>query len=572
MHLMHRLVLRWLLLIAMLAPVLALAQSPAGPSAQTEWIPGPLVVLRAGHGTQLTRVPPPPGVADARPQTATINVTFDAAFPLEARAAFQAAVDIWETEISSPVPIEIAANWVPLPGPLGSARPTYFVRNFSGAPIVNTFYPIALANKLAGRDLLPGTDDIEANFDSGFTNWYFGTDGNPPLDKYDFMSVVLHELGHGLGFAGSMQVVNGNGRWGSGNPPLPLIFDRFAVNGAGQSLIDTNLFPNPSPELAAQLTSGNVAFNGPNANAANGGTPPRLYAPNPWNQGSSFSHLDENSFPAGDVNSLMTPTIYNGEAVHDPGPITRGIFQDMGWSIDLSNRPITGLRASNNGPTNLGNPTTLSATITGGTDVSYVWDFGDGTTGRGAAVAHTYTASGTFTATVTASNARSSATASTTVQILPSSITGMIDSSGGTLTTPDGTVQIQFPSGAVNTTVIVTYTALLAPNHALPTGTVPLRSFLLEARTNTGVPVTRFDLPFRITIQYTSPEIQARDLNEESLSMVSWEGDAWVDLLPCAGCGLDTANNRLIVLLNYTGEFAAAGQQLERTFLPLIRS
>jgi len=38
-------------------------------------------------------------------------------------------------------------------------------------------------------------------------------------------------------------------------------------------------------------------------------------------------------YPAGNPNSLMTPQIGAREAIHDPGPITRGIFEDIGWSV-----------------------------------------------------------------------------------------------------------------------------------------------------------------------------------------------------------------------------------------------
>ena len=55
-----------------------------------------------------------------------------------------------------------------------------------------------MANKLSGIDLAPNDDDIVANFNSSF-NWYLGTDGNAGM-QFDLMTVVLHELGHGLGF------------------------------------------------------------------------------------------------------------------------------------------------------------------------------------------------------------------------------------------------------------------------------------------------------------------------------------------------------------------------------------
>ena len=43
------------------------------------------------------------------------------------------------------------------------------------------------------------------------------------------MSVVLHELGHGLGFAGSMDVDGALGSWGLGTA-FPIIYDRFVEN------------------------------------------------------------------------------------------------------------------------------------------------------------------------------------------------------------------------------------------------------------------------------------------------------------------------------------------------------
>jgi hypothetical protein len=263
--------------------------------------------------------------------TATIAVTY-IGFPSNAQAAFQYAVDLWEPLITSTVTITVTARWTPLaPGVLGSASSTSLWRDFAGAPVPGTWYPVALAEKLSGGDLNPDTTDISANFNSTFGTWYFGTDGNPPPGQYDFVSVVLHELGHGLGFFGSMTVSSGQGSWGGGSG-FPFIFDRFAENGANQQLINTGIFPNPSAALATQLTSNNIFFDGPNANAANGGTPPKLYCPGTWTSGSSFSHLDETTFPPGNPNSLMTPMIGAAEAIHSPGAVTLGLFEDWGWT------------------------------------------------------------------------------------------------------------------------------------------------------------------------------------------------------------------------------------------------
>ena len=310
-------------------------------------MPGYEVVVYADH----TNLPPsrilPPDVFlermnGMRAQTATFQVTYHG-FPPEAQTAFQYAVDIWASLITSPVPIVVDATWTPvgfLPGQLGGAGPRTSLANFTGTPMADTWYPIATANRLAGTDLVSGDYDIRARFNSGFPSWYFGTDGQTPFSQYDFVSVVLHELGHGLGFTGSMAVGGTNcspgmGCWGSGTS-YPFIYDRFAVNGSSQLLISS--FANDSPELAAQLTSNNIFFSGANAVKANGNTNVKLYAPGAWSQGSSYAHLD-NVFD-GTPNALMTFSIANGESIHNPGSVTLCMFKDMGWTVTVSGSSV----------------------------------------------------------------------------------------------------------------------------------------------------------------------------------------------------------------------------------------
>ena len=87
--------------------------------------------------------------------------------------------------------------------------------------------------------------------------------------------------------------------------------------------------------------------------------------------------------------------------------------------------PITGLVATNDSPTELGSLTTLTATIATGTNVTYAWDFGDGTMGSGAVDTHTYPAVGSYTATVTATNGTNTASATTVVAITDVPIEGL---------------------------------------------------------------------------------------------------------------------------------------------------
>lgn len=323
--------------------------TPSEPATRLSLGTGHLIVIRLDEDGPVSPAVPPPA-AFARTvsvSTADITVNYIGSWTPTAQNAFQYAVDIWETLVSSPVTIVINAEWGPLgSGVLGGARPEDTFANFANAPVAGTWYPVALANSLAGADLAPGAADIRAIFSSSYSNWYFGTDGNPGISKIDFVSVVLHEIGHGLGFSGSMLVDNGSGSWecrgilGEGcwgyNSGFPFTYDRFTENGSNHGLINTVIFANPSTALGGQLTSENVFFDGPNTTVANGGKPAELYAPGSWQRGASYSHLDDETYD-GSANALMTHAITAGEANHDPGPVAMAIYKDMGWMVSAVN-------------------------------------------------------------------------------------------------------------------------------------------------------------------------------------------------------------------------------------------
>lgn len=272
------------------------------------------------------RFNPPPAHIGRAPATADIQVNYIGAWTTPAQNAFEYAVSIWEGLITSSVPIIVDAEFANLgPGILGGAGPDTFFRNFANAPQPNTWYPIAIANARAGVDLEPGFPDIGAQFSSTF-DWYYGTDGNPPNNQIDFVSVVLHELGHGLGFVGLASYIN------SANAHItpqgsPSVYSLFTQDGSGTPLLS---YPQSTPQMASALTSNNIYFSGTNANVANGGRV-KLYAPGTWQQGSSYSHLDETF--NGTPHALMTYSIGFGEAEHNPGSVALGMFADMGWTV-----------------------------------------------------------------------------------------------------------------------------------------------------------------------------------------------------------------------------------------------
>ncbi|MBN1890649.1 MAG: hypothetical protein JW850_21825 [Thermoflexales bacterium] len=253
--------------------------------------------------------------------------------PAEAVSALDYAAGLWGTWISSTTPIEVTACWTPNLGSgdaLGTGMPSEYVRNFPGAPLVNTYYPIALANALSGGDLNPARADMALQFKSDVT-WSFvltPAHTTAAAADADFVAVALHELAHGLGFVGNMYVSYDTGFCGDGPQgalyPCPTAYDCFVVDSSGAAVL--SYLGDDRFTLAARLKS-DAHFGGPNTVAANGGTAARLYAPGYWTI-SSLSHLDQASYE-GSPNSLMTP-FYSGAARH-PGPVTLATFQDMGW-------------------------------------------------------------------------------------------------------------------------------------------------------------------------------------------------------------------------------------------------
>ncbi len=141
--------------------------------------------------------------------------------------AFQFAADTWGNLINSNVEIVVSATFAPINrgtdscNILGQAGPADFLLNFDNAPMQNVWYPVALANALAGKDLSPGTPDINAQFNSLIdtaqcTNgkWYYGLDNNHGNVNIDLVVVLLHELAHGLGISGTTNLSNGSDEQG----------------------------------------------------------------------------------------------------------------------------------------------------------------------------------------------------------------------------------------------------------------------------------------------------------------------------------------------------------------------
>jgi autotransporter-associated beta strand protein len=265
---------------------------------------------------------------------------FDPVDGAQRRAAMQAAGDaigrlIIPSYGGETVTVRVYSQPDPDPNSnvLANANASFFYDSFSTASpsyIPDTHYPKALADHLHGADVDPGQDAIHINVNTAQA-FYYGTDGNPAASFYDFVSVATHELIHGLGFASTFREEGGYGFFGdgtydseSGRSGLPTIFDRY-VNLGGSG--DNRVLALSTDDRVAALTSGNLFWFGLNGRQGNNGNAPPLFAPDPYEKGSSVSHTNI-------ANDLMRPGIGTGTS-RSVSAVDRGILRDMGWNISV---------------------------------------------------------------------------------------------------------------------------------------------------------------------------------------------------------------------------------------------
>jgi hypothetical protein len=268
---------------------------------------------------------------------------------------FNQAAQLWGALISSPATIVVQAKFDPQTctassGTLGSAGPSSFWANFPGAVLPNVFYPTALASAQHGSAIdaaHPG--DISATFNSAIGGdpnclaseyFYLGYDhqlfGHNDGKAYaaDLLGVVLHELGHGLGF---LTLVNQSGQglaFSGGSTRFLGAYDQF-IYDEGTGMFWKDMTPAQRATSANGGGSGNtlLAWNSTRVNAqasreVRGLTPlghVRLSAPASFDASSSVSHWDIIDSP----DLLMEPQYSRTTGSHTD--LTSCVLYDLGW-------------------------------------------------------------------------------------------------------------------------------------------------------------------------------------------------------------------------------------------------
>lgn len=305
--------------------------------------------------------PPGVGFKDPSPR-APVGGNNGATLGQQRLIAFQQAANIWGATLTSDQTIVVRGRWEALSctsnsAVLGSAGARFFVRDFTGQQFGSTWYAIALANKLANTDHDPpsGPDtgqDISARFNVNIGTpgcldsapWYLGLDGNEG-SGIDLVAVLLHEIGHGLGF-----LTRTPGNTGQPSNGFFTVYDRFLVDdNTGLSWLTMT-----NEQRMASALNGQLAWNGPQA-VANSATiltsgrdslnKPLMHAPDPFQGGSSVSHYAESAFP----NMLMEPRI-NRDLTHNVAPpfdMSFPLLADIGWVP--TELPSTITKAGGNG-------------------------------------------------------------------------------------------------------------------------------------------------------------------------------------------------------------------------------
>lgn len=233
----------------------------------------------------------------------------------EARAALEAGAAALSAYLVVPQPVTIDVGVVGVNNPGATNIASSWVGFTDPGP---GFTGTWLQTKLQdGID--PNGADPDVQLTVNFAeNWGFGAEVGP--DRYDFRTVVMHELVHALGFlSGADDTIGQDRNW--------TIYDSFLRAPDGNPVIDDahEVKPQYLPNFTG--ADGGLFFDGPNAVAAFGGPIP-VFTPEQWASASrSVSHIGARR------GFLMVPFYGYGSGTRTLTPVEQAMLRDLGYTV-----------------------------------------------------------------------------------------------------------------------------------------------------------------------------------------------------------------------------------------------
>ena len=275
-------------------------------------------------------------------QTSTFSFNINGTVPAGFADALNTAGKNWSRYLHITVPIKVNvftvnSSFVPFSGlTLANGR-----KNFPNA-YPNYLYVTSLANQMTNSELNPGQYDMDIYFNL-FTPMYYGN-GAPPANQMDFISLAMHEIGHGLGFYSDGYVDNsGKGSFGNvpvsvfmglitpsfpwrGQDSVPTIYDKYLQKASGNAL--ATCAPFNSNALGDSIMNGMLYFDGTLFAALSPGGKARVAGgTGTYFFGEDLLHLHQ-SYP----NTIMSYYWGLGDTVRAPAPREIAVLRQIGWN------------------------------------------------------------------------------------------------------------------------------------------------------------------------------------------------------------------------------------------------
>lgn len=323
-------------------------------------------------GSTMKRVPMLSKEERTGTQSSIINIKYANEIDYEYKKAIEYAASVWGSYIVNSVPLYIEVQLTELEEDI---RTTVQYRTKDGLKIPIALFAYQQGNKDRDHDNPDGIIAINTH-----TNWDFGLGENSTENAPNLAYGVMRAIARILGF-GSDVVIDNSGNYKFSDKREHTIFNTLVENGSGKKLKDISVYGGrPNSELKSFAEESAQTFW---VNTSNGKF--QLSSP-PYNAlRPPFVYLK-------DENSLMRPTLYNGDHILAIDTSTQTIINELGWNvktpvkinIQSSDVPNTGLASAytqhyfsiDKGNLNIANPVwTLSMQLSdGSTETTFLTD------------------------------------------------------------------------------------------------------------------------------------------------------------------------------------------------------